>query len=133
MPYPRRLSPRRARKPSKLFDPKSFLAQAGIGRAVHQYSPKQSIFSQGQRAGSVFYIQEGKVRLSVVSKQGKEATIAYSALAILSVRDASPLTSPCVWEARVQLRTVPSSRSKRARCCAHCTWNARFPTCLLRM
>lgn len=74
MPSPRR--PRRARKPSKLFDAKAFLAQAGIGRAVHHYSPKQAIFSQGDVAGSVFYIQEGKVRLSVVSKQGKEATIA---------------------------------------------------------
>ncbi len=72
----RKSRPRRARKPSRLFDPKAFLAQAGIGRAVRHYSPKQAIFSQGQPAGSVFYIQEGKVRLSVVSKQGKEATIA---------------------------------------------------------
>src|SRR5260221_4446692 len=76
MPSLRKSRPRRVRKSSRLFDPKAFLAQAGIGRAVHRYSPKQAIFSQGQPADAVFYIQEGKVRLSVVSKQGKEATIA---------------------------------------------------------
>jgi CRP-like cAMP-binding protein len=58
------------------FDPKVFLANAGIGRAILQYKPKQSLFSQGDRADAIFYVQEGKVRLSVVSKQGKEATIA---------------------------------------------------------
>ncbi len=65
----------RARKPTKLFDPKAFLAQAGVGRTVLHYAPKQAVFSQGQRADAVFYIQEGKVKVSVVSKQGKEATI----------------------------------------------------------
>src|ERR1700752_3208060 len=48
----------------------------GLGGLVQQYRPKQAIFSQGDRADAVFYIQEGKVRLSVLSKQGKEATIA---------------------------------------------------------
>jgi CRP-like cAMP-binding protein len=48
----------------------------GAGRTVQQYRPKQAIFSQGDRADAVFYIREGKVRLSVLSKQGKEATIA---------------------------------------------------------
>jgi len=52
------------------------LTQAGIGRTVHHYSPKQTIFSQGERAEAVFYIQAGRVRLSVLSDQGKEATIA---------------------------------------------------------
>jgi CRP-like cAMP-binding protein len=60
----------------KLFDPKAFLAQAGLGRTVRHYSPKQAVFSQGDSADAVFYLQEGKVRLSVLSKQGKEATIA---------------------------------------------------------
>jgi CRP/FNR family transcriptional regulator, cyclic AMP receptor protein len=77
MTSPRRLPKRRSRvpKPIKPFDSKAFLAQAGIGRTVHHYSPKQAIFSQGEPANAVFYIQEGRVRLSVVSKQGKEATI----------------------------------------------------------
>lgn len=77
------LSPRRLRKrqvglfkPIKFFDPKEFLANAGIGRTMHQYGRKQAIFSQGKPADAVYYIQEGRVRLSVVSKQGKEATIA---------------------------------------------------------
>jgi CRP/FNR family transcriptional regulator, cyclic AMP receptor protein len=43
---------------------------------LEDYRPKQAIFSQGDRADAVFYIQEGRVRLSVISKQGKEATIA---------------------------------------------------------
>jgi hypothetical protein len=69
MPPPRRLS-------IKLFDPKEFLANAGIGRTIHECRAKQAIFSQGQSSDAVYYIQEGRVRLSVLSKQGKEATIA---------------------------------------------------------
>jgi CRP/FNR family cyclic AMP-dependent transcriptional regulator len=67
---------RRTRKQAKAFDPTAFLAHSGVGRTVRHYRPKQSIFSQGERADAVFYIQEGRVRLSVLSKQGKEATIA---------------------------------------------------------
>ena len=78
MPSPRKSPPARPRrilKSARLFDPKAFLANAGIGRTVLQYLPKQVVFSQGQRADAVFYLQEGRVKLSVVSKQGKEATI----------------------------------------------------------
>jgi CRP-like cAMP-binding protein len=63
-------------KPIKTFDAQSFLTNAGMGRTVHHYLPKQAIFSQGESADAVFYIQQGRARLSVVSKQGKEATIA---------------------------------------------------------
>jgi len=69
------LKPLRPRKPFALFNPKAFLASAGIGRTVRRYSSKQVIFSQGERADAVLYIQQGRVRLSVLSKQGKEATI----------------------------------------------------------
>jgi len=74
----RRLPTRKslAQKRTQLFDPKTFLAGVGAGRTVGHYRLKQVIFSQGDRADAVFYIQEGKVRLSVLSKQGKEATIA---------------------------------------------------------
>jgi CRP-like cAMP-binding protein len=77
MPSLRRSSarPRRTKKPSHPFDPKAFLSNAGLGRIVRHYRPKQSVFLQGDRADAVFYIQEGRVRLSVLSKQGKEATI----------------------------------------------------------
>ena len=69
-------SRRRAQKQTGPFDPQAFLAKAGIGRTVLKYGPKEIVFSQGERADAVFYIQEGRVRLSVLSKQGKEATIA---------------------------------------------------------
>ncbi len=77
MPSRRRLpTQRRAKKQTEVFDPQAFLTNAGIGRTVHSYKPKQAVFSQGERADAVFYLQEGRVRLSVLSKQGKEATIA---------------------------------------------------------
>jgi CRP-like cAMP-binding protein len=57
------------------FDPKAFLATASIGRSVRRYNSKQVIFSQGELADTILYIQQGKVRVSVLSKQGKEATI----------------------------------------------------------
>jgi len=71
-------SPRRQRRAPKSangFDPQNFLASAGMGKSVHRYSPNQAIFSQGERADTVFYIQKGRVKLCVLSKQGKEATI----------------------------------------------------------
>ncbi|HEV2960459.1 MAG TPA: Crp/Fnr family transcriptional regulator [Candidatus Angelobacter sp.] len=60
----------------RFFDPKSFLAQAGLGRAIVDLKKRQVVFSQGDPAEAVFYIQHGKVRLSVISSGGKEATIA---------------------------------------------------------
>ena len=77
MPPLRKLPPRsrRAKKLTRPFDPNQFLAQAGIGRTVRRYRPKQTIFSQGDRANTVFYVQQGSVKLSVLSKQGREATI----------------------------------------------------------
>ena len=77
MPSRRRLpTKRRTQKQPMVFDPHAFLLNAGVGRTVHSYRPKQAVFSQGERADAVFYIQQGSVRLSVLSKQGKEATIA---------------------------------------------------------
>jgi CRP/FNR family transcriptional regulator, cyclic AMP receptor protein len=57
------------------FSPKEFLATIGTGRKVISVAKKRVIFSQGDKADAVFYIQKGRVRLSVVSKGGKEATI----------------------------------------------------------
>jgi len=57
------------------FDPKNFLATIGEGRKVVAFAKRQPIFAQGDAADAVFYIQEGKVRLTVVSKIGKEATL----------------------------------------------------------
>jgi CRP-like cAMP-binding protein len=57
------------------FDPKTFLSTIDGGRKIAAFSKKQPIFAQGDSANAVFYIQKGKVKLTVVSKSGKEATI----------------------------------------------------------
>jgi CRP/FNR family cyclic AMP-dependent transcriptional regulator len=57
------------------FDPNTFLATIGQGRKFVLVPKKQRIFTQGDRADAVFYVQKGKVRLTVVSTAGKEATI----------------------------------------------------------
>jgi len=57
------------------FDPDTFLRTIGDGRKLLTFAKKQTIFTQGDTADSVFYIQKGKVRLTVVSHDGKEATI----------------------------------------------------------
>jgi len=66
----------RTDKMKREFDPNTFLATIGEGRKFLAIAKKQTIFTQGDRADAVFYIQSGKVRLTVVSKAGKEATIA---------------------------------------------------------
>src|SRR5690348_15269878 len=62
-------------KLKRAFDPEIFLAKVGEGRAIADYSKNQVVFSQGDRADAIFYIQEGKVKLTVVSNAGKEAVI----------------------------------------------------------
>jgi CRP-like cAMP-binding protein len=57
------------------FDVAAFLAGAGLGRKIVQVAPRQAFFSQGDPADSVFYLQKGRARVTVVSSSGKEATI----------------------------------------------------------
>jgi CRP-like cAMP-binding protein len=57
------------------FDSAAFLTNAGLGRRIVELTPKQTFFSQGDPADSVFYLQKGRARISVVSAVGKEATI----------------------------------------------------------
>jgi len=57
------------------FDPKPFLARVGRGRSVVNYRPPERIFAQGDPANAVYYIQQGQVKITVVSRQGKEAVI----------------------------------------------------------
>ena len=64
------------KKVKTAFDPKKFLAKVGEGKSVSSYRKDQTVFSQGEIADAVFYIQQGKVKLTVVSKQGKEAVVA---------------------------------------------------------
>jgi len=63
-------------KSKPVFDPKLFLAKVGEGRTIAEYSKSQMVFSQGDPANAVFYIQKGKIKLTVVSNNGKEAVIA---------------------------------------------------------
>ena len=65
-----------ARNKDRGFQPDTFLATIGEGRKILAVPKKQLIFAQGDGADSVFYLQKGKVRLTVVSKAGREATIA---------------------------------------------------------
>jgi CRP-like cAMP-binding protein len=62
------------RKPS--FDPKVFLDTENVGRTISKYQKDQTVFAQGSPADAVFYIQKGKVKITVVSEQGKEAVVA---------------------------------------------------------
>ena len=68
--------------PDVKFSPKSFLSKVGEGRSRGRYTKGQPIFAQGDSADAVFYIQSGKVKLTVVSEQGKEAVVA-----MLSAKD----------------------------------------------
>src|SRR6202795_4522571 len=65
-----------ASKKNRGFNPNTFLATIGDGRKILSVAKKQIIFAQGDSADAVFYVQKGKIRLTVVSKIGKEATIA---------------------------------------------------------
>jgi len=60
---------------STSFDPQAFLAKVGAGRSATKFPQSSRIFAQGDAADAVFYIQEGRVKLTVVSRQGKEAVI----------------------------------------------------------
>jgi len=70
--------PKAAKKPKKgrTFDPQVFLATVGLKRTITQCPPDHEIFSQGDPSDAVVYIQKGRVKLTIISKQGKEAVIA---------------------------------------------------------
>ena len=79
-----------ATKSRPSFDPKSFLAVVGEGRGIGEYRKDQIVFSQGDPADAVFYIQSGKVKVTVVSEQGKEAVVAMLGTNDSSVKDVLP-------------------------------------------
>ena len=62
-------------KKKRDFDPNAFLATIGDGRKAMLFAKKETVFAQGDPTDAVFYLQTGKVRLTVVSKTGKEATL----------------------------------------------------------
>jgi CRP-like cAMP-binding protein len=63
------------RKLTNHFNPQTFLTKVGGGKTIFKAKKNQNIFSQGDPAEAVFYVQDGKVKLTVVSQQGKEAGV----------------------------------------------------------
>ena len=59
----------------KAFDPQVFLGEAGVGKSIERYAKNQKIFSQGDFADTVLFIQKGKVKITVLSEHGKEAVV----------------------------------------------------------
>jgi CRP/FNR family cyclic AMP-dependent transcriptional regulator len=66
----------RVGKPVKeMFDPRLFLAKVGTGKAIREYRKNEIVFAQGEIANSVFYLQKGRVKFTVISEEGKEAVV----------------------------------------------------------
>jgi CRP-like cAMP-binding protein len=115
-------------KPTADFDAKTFLTKAGTGRSVSVYLKKQVVFTQGDRADSVFYLERGQIKLAVISEHGKAAIVAMlgrgdffgeGCLAGQSVRMASASAITDVTVVRIERETMirllhePSSFSER--------------------
>jgi CRP-like cAMP-binding protein len=69
------MTPAAAAKKNSVFDPNAFLGTVSQGQKAVFFAKKQAIFAQGEVADAVFYVQEGKVRLTVVFHNGREATV----------------------------------------------------------
>ena len=67
----RRPKPRPVKPSAPAFDPAVFLATAAVGRDISKYSKKKVIFAQGDDADAVFYIKKGKIKVAVISDEGK--------------------------------------------------------------
>src|ERR1700728_1232073 len=64
-----------SKPPTDMFDPKDFLEKVGAGKEILEFHKNQLVFEQGDVADTVFYIQKGRVKLTVLSEQGKEAVV----------------------------------------------------------
>jgi CRP-like cAMP-binding protein len=82
------------------FDPAEFLAKAGLGRTIIHVQAKETFFSQGDAADSVFYLQKGRAKVTVVSNAGKEAHLRFSRRAILLGRNRLLQSPDCAWRPR---------------------------------
>lgn len=89
------------------FDLEAFLGQASFGRRIVELKPKEAFFSQGDPADCIFYLQKGRAKVTVVSKEGKEATIT--------------MLAPCEFVGEESLATVPGLRLTSANAITACT------------
>src|ERR1700731_2754958 len=103
---------------NEVFDPHEYLSKGGFGKTILQVKKNEGIFSQGEPGDTVFYIQKGKVKLTVVSPAGKEAPLASPAQAPLSGRSALLLTSRFVSALREHLLLACCSAFAGRRWCA---------------
>ena len=87
------------------FDPKNFLAKVGGGKTVLKCEKDEIVFLQGDVADAIFYIQKGKIKLTVVSERGKEAVSATSGQVTFSGKVVS-MVIHCVSQQLLQLRNV---------------------------
>ena len=97
---------------SSTFDPAVFLAHAGLGRRIVELKADENFFTQGDQADSVFYLQHGRVKLTVVSQAGKEATVTLLSSATLSVSRRSRQSLGCACQRRPPCANARRSRSQ---------------------
>jgi CRP-like cAMP-binding protein len=76
------------------FDPGAFLSKNAIGRTIVDFKKHETVFSQGESAETVFYIQKGRIKLTVISNRGKEATIALLSAADFLGEECISTTQP---------------------------------------
>jgi CRP/FNR family transcriptional regulator, cyclic AMP receptor protein len=69
------------------FDPKIFLAKVGDGKTITEYDKDQIVFSQGGEADAVFYIQKGKIKLTVVSERARKQSLEFWNLVTFLAKD----------------------------------------------
>src|ERR1035438_4463734 len=79
------------------FDAAAFLANAGLGRRIVQLAPNDAFFVQGSPAGSVFYLQKGRAKVTVVTATGKEVTISFFSAGDFLGEEALAQWLDCVW------------------------------------
>jgi len=92
------------------FDLAAFLEEAGVGRTLVHLQPMQAFFSQGSSADSIFYLRTGRAKLTVVSQDGKEATIALLSLGNSLERSRWRAWARCIWPLPLPLKSVRRSR-----------------------
>jgi CRP-like cAMP-binding protein len=96
------------------FDPSAFLAKVGEGKTISKFAKDETIFIQGAVADAVFYIQKGRIKLTVVSAQGKEAVVAIMNEGQFSAKDAS-MVIRCAWRPRRRWRIAWSQQYRKPR------------------
>ena len=111
-----------------IFDPKEFLARVGEGKTILEFRKYEIVFAQGDVANTVFYIQKGRVKVVVISEQGKEAVVGilgpgqFFGEGCMNGHSLRIATTTAMEECLVTAIT-------RRQCSRRCTINRSFPSC----